>query len=479
MNFQRFFLNLIEWFIPDHAKKDIDKRIKAQLTTTMLIIVIPFHIGPIIKFLALNSPAVYVNFAHIIVCIILLILMKLTGRTSLLASLLIITLFLQEATSVYFTGGLTSNVMGLILVIPMGGIILIGYRSGIFFLLLLIGFIWMQNYLIQIGHVFPAYNVTTSALFKEKYYYAIAVLIAYSLIAMVFQVIKNNSVRSQREVQERSQLLASDIQGIINEIGINSSALASSSEELSKTSVEMQKNAEQISTSESQSAASTNQSAGTIQELSASLREISKRMNELRRTANTATDEGEYGSEIIAESNKMMTQIETSSQQIEKITLIITDIAEQTNLLSLNAAIEADKAGDYGKGFAVVAEEVGELAERSNDAAQKISDLIKTNDINVQEGKEVISKTGLMLEEIIGHIRTIANQVNELVIAISEQDIGTREVAKGAEEISSKNDRNLELITQLVGLINESNKSISNISQIADQLDSHVTLYRA
>ena len=478
MTIPQFFLSQIEWFIPDHLKQEASVRIKAQLVAAMLLVVIPFHIGPIIKFMAINSPVAFVNFGHMLTAIVLLTLLKATGRYLIIGWVLLLTLFVQEAISIYFTGGLDSNVMGLILILPVAGILLIGYRTGIVFLLFLIAFLAGLYYLKSIGHPFPSYNVTDTTLRTEKYYYIVAVLAAYTLIAAVFQLVKNVIFRSQQEMEEQSRAMAENIQRVINQVGIHSSALASSSEQLSKTSVEMEKNADQISISETQTAASTNQSSSTTHELSVSLRQISRRMQELRRIANQAEEEGKIGSDIVIESNQMMEQIEESSSQIEHITMIITDIAEQTNLLSLNAAIEADKAGDYGKGFAVVAEEVGELAERSNQAAQQISDLIRQSDINVKEGKEVINRTGEFLEEMIKQVRMIATEVNDLVNAITEQDIGTREVAKGSEEISHKSDKSLDLITRLVSLIKDSNKAIANLSEIADRLDYQVTYYQ-
>ncbi len=479
MTIAQFFLSQVEWFVPDHVKQmDAAIRIRAQVVTSMLLIVIPFHIAPIIKFMALNSPVAYVNFGHMLTAIVLLAVMKATGKVTIIAWILLLTLFFQEAVSIYFTGGLSSNVVGLILVLPVAGIMMVGYRAGVFFLLLLITFILSIHYLKVIGHPFPSYNVNEITLRTEKYYYIVAVFTAYTLIAAVFQVIKITTTRSQQEIEQRSRGMAENIQKVINEIGINSSALASSAEQLSKTSLEMEKSADQISISETETAASTNQASSTTQELSTSLKEISKRMHELRKLADAAEDEGKLGSDIISESNEMMNMIEDSSKQIERITEIITDIAEQTNLLSLNAAIEADKAGEYGKGFAVVAEEVGELAERSNEAAKQISELIKRNDDNVHQGKEVINATGQFLEQIIEQVRLMTNEVNQLVASITEQDIGTREVAKGAEEISQKSDKSLELVTGLATLIKESNESISSLGEIADRLDSQVTTYK-
>jgi methyl-accepting chemotaxis protein len=72
----------------------------------------------------------------------------------------------------------------------------------------------------------------------------------------------------------------------------------------------------------------------------------------------------------------------------------------------------------------------------------------------------------------------MANEVNQLVSSITEQDIGTREIAKGAEEISQKSDKSLELITKLATLIKESNTTISNLSEIADRLESQVSSFR-
>ncbi len=77
-------------------------------------------------------------------------------------------------------------------------------------------------------------------------------------------------------------------------------------------------------------------------------------------------------SSAIGQSAEIMSGMANYSEEIRKVTSLITDIAEQTNLLALNAAIEAARAGEHGKGFAVVAEEVRNLAEQSKRSAGEI-----------------------------------------------------------------------------------------------------------
>ncbi|MBU3917984.1 hypothetical protein KKA14_20850, partial [bacterium] len=433
---------------------------------------------PINKYLELGSPLVYFSTTHMLIAILGLVIIKATGRYQLVGNIIIATLFLLEIFIMYFSGGLDASIQGLLLMIAIGGILMIEFRWGMTLSFLLLLYYTVLFYFNTTGHSFPVYGLSAAKLINEKYYYSTAVMIAFTLSSILFQLIKNNYVGIQKTEEEKSLQLTKDIQEIINEIGINSSSLASASNELSQTSNIMNNNADQISISETQTSASINQSTTTIQELSASLKETSKNMRDLRKQTLLSEEVGKRGSEIIAQSNAMISKIEENSSKIEDITLIITDIAEQTNLLSLNAAIEADKAGEFGKGFAIVAEEVGSLAEGSNKAAIRINELIKKSDVDVKKGKEIITSTGEVIESIIEYVRKISLQISEMVISLSEQDIGTREVARGSEEISSKSDKNVELLTRLASLISENDQTISNLSRIADKLDTQVTLYR-
>ncbi|PKL74876.1 MAG: hypothetical protein CVV27_18260 [Candidatus Melainabacteria bacterium HGW-Melainabacteria-1] len=107
-----------------------------------------------------------------------------------------------------------------------------------------------------------------------------------------------------------------------------------------------------------------------------------------------------------------MDNIKASSSAIHEFTLVINDIAEQTNLLSLNAAIEAARAGDYGRGFSVVAQEIGKLAERSIKQAKYIQEHIKNTIDNIDTEISII-------DESTGVIAVIEESVADVGVAIS------------------------------------------------------------
>ena len=136
-----------------------------------------------------------------------------------------------------------------------------------------------------------------------------------------------------------------------------------------------------------------NQMAEKVKEMT----EVAARSTEYGRQVLSAAEEGAQSVNATVEG---MRAIAESSDQISEIITVITDIAEQTNLLSLNAAIEAARAGAHGKGFAVVADEVGKLAQRSSEAAKEITQLIKDSTARVAEGTNLTDRSQEALKRI-------------------------------------------------------------------------------
>ncbi len=189
-------------------------------------------------------------------------------------------------------------------------------------------------------------------------------------------------------------------------------------------------------------------SASALSELSMTVSNSAENADVISRRAATANDLAEQGRSIITGAVEAMSEIENSSNRIRQIVSVIDEIAFQTNLLSLNAAVEAARAGDVGKGFAVVASEVGKLARRSSDAAKEVKDLIEAAMTVVGQGVELVNKSGGAFEEISTTIDELAGLVSNMADATREQAMGLKEISSGMSRIETMVNENAALVEQ-------------------------------
>ena len=210
--------------------------------------------------------------------------------------------------------------------------------------------------------------------------------------------------------------------------------LESSGREVAANSAQMSDNSLALSQ------ASTEQAA-TIEELNANLSEVYEKINANAKNAEKASELTSNSRELVNRGNEKMTEmlaameeINATSSQIANIIKTIQDISFQTNILALNAAIEAAHAG---KGFAVVAGEVGNLSNKTAEAAKSTTELIKTSLSAVENGTVIANDTAEMLGHIVEESDEAARVVGQIAEASDEQADAVKQVLTGMDQISA------------------------------------------
>jgi len=183
--------------------------------------------------------------------------------------------------------------------------------------------------------------------------------------------------------------------------------------------------------------------ASAIEELTASIMEIAAQTRQNAVGANKANDlstaaerEAHEGKLQMDKLKIAMKDISVSSLSISKIIKVIDEIAFQTNILSLNAAVEAARAGVHGRGFSVVADEVRNLAKKSAAAAQQTATLISDSIKKADAGTKLADVTATDLDAILTDIEKTAALVKEIAAASNEQATGLTQISDGISSLS-------------------------------------------
>ncbi len=214
--------------------------------------------------------------------------------------------------------------------------------------------------------------------------------------------------------------------------------------EIKSSADQIRAGSDQVACAAQELAHGATEQASSVEELSASITEISRNVTEnaknSKKANELATVSGEVAKSTMHDMQEMlaaMNRISMSAESIGKVIKVIDDITFQTNILSLNAAVEAARAGAAGKGFAVVADEVRNLAQKSSESAKEITELIENAIAAVNQGEGIAQKTSQAFNELAGQINDVISTVNEIATASEEQATSIQQITLGVEQISA------------------------------------------
>jgi methyl-accepting chemotaxis protein WspA len=284
-------------------------------------------------------------------------------------------------------------------------------------------------------------------------------------------------------------------------------------EELANLVAQAQKSSLQVTTSVTEIAATSkeqqataSETAATTNEIGATSREILATSRDLLHTMNEVSSVAEQSATLAGASRSGLAQMEDTmhgvmqaagsvnaklailnekAANINQVVATITKVADQTNLLSLNAAIEAEKAGEYGRGFAVVATEIRRLADQTAVATYDIEQTVKEIQSavsagvmgmdrfseEVRRGMHDVQQVGTQLSQIITEVQALAPRfqlVNE----------GMQTQASGAEQITQALTQLSEAAQQTAESLRQSSQAIDDLTLVANQLRSGVSRFR-
>jgi methyl-accepting chemotaxis protein WspA len=253
---------------------------------------------------------------------------------------------------------------------------------------------------------------------------------------------------------------------------------------LVSTATEIAAASRQQETTVSEFGASTHEVTAAVKEISATSQELAKTMDDVKRAATateTFADSGRAGlggmeasmrqlADATAAISGRLAIINEKANNINSMVTTITKVADQTNLLSLNASIEAEKAGEYGLGFAVVAREIRRLADQTAVASLEIEQTVREMQSSVNAGVMEMDKfSGEVTQgvksanEISAQMGRIIEQVKVLLPRFDTVNDGMRSQAEGARQIS-------EAMSQLSAGARDASESLKQFKSATEQL---------
>ena len=328
-----------------------------------------------------------------------------------------------------------------------------------------------------------------------------AIMSPMKRIVSILEVMRSGDLSSRLNLERKDEFGA--IETGFNDMMTELTSLVSQAQ---RSSVQVTTSVTEIAATSKQQQATATETAATTTEIGATSREIAATSRDLVRTMTEVTSAADQASILAGSGQQGLARMEETMHQvmgaadlvnaklailnekagnINQVVVTIVKVADQTNLLSLNAAIEAEKAGEYGRGFAVVATEVRRLADQTAVATYDIEQMVREIQSAVSAGvmgmdkfsEEVrrgmfeVTQVGEQLSQIIHQVQALAPRV----LMVNE---GMQAQATGAEQINLALVQLGDASSQTVESLRQASFAIDELSQVAVGLRSGVSRFK-
>jgi len=268
-----------------------------------------------------------------------------------------------------------------------------------------------------------------------------------------------------------------DLRSLIGKIQKSSISLLSTATEIAATSRQQEQAVYEYG-------ASTNEAAAAVNEISATSQELLKTMTEVNAVVRDTAQQAATGRAGLSGMDRTMRQLAESTGSIgSKLSVIseraaninmvvttITKVADQTNLLSINAAIEAEKAGEYGLGFLVVAREIRRLADQTAVATLDIERMVKEMQYSVSAGVMEMDKFSEQVRAVVSEVQQIGGQLGAIIAGVQGLDERFEQVTEGMRVQSQGADQIREAMLRLSEVAGQTTTSLREFNTATDHL---------
>ncbi|MBM4055706.1 MAG: HAMP domain-containing protein [Planctomycetes bacterium] len=293
--------------------------------------------------------------------------------------------------------------------------------------------------------------------------------------------------------------LGGHLNSMVESLAGMASQITEASASMNVTITEVQSAVNLQSSGASQQAASINETTSTLEEIRATSRQTQEKAEVLGEAAERTRQEGENGMHAVAETISAMQSIREKvetiaenilalseqTQQIGEITSTVNNLAQQLKMLSLNASIEANKAGEAGRGFAVVAAEVKDLAEQSQQATAQVHKILQ--DIQratekavmvTEEGTKGVDHGVQLVEQTGNTVKNLTEVIEETALAGQQIVAAVRQGAVGIDQIFTAMSDINKAVAQFVVSTKQTKEAANHLVEISSQLNAKASLYK-